>query len=76
MGKLKKGEGIIGLSRAFQYAGAQNLLVSLWRVNDRSTAHLMRTFYTQRKEGAMMPIALQKAKQIMIDGAEYAHPKY
>ena len=76
LGKLKKGEGIIGLSRAFQYAGAQNLLVSLWRVNDRSTAHLMRTFYNQHKEGAMMPKALQKAKQIMIDGAEYAHPKY
>jgi len=76
MGTFKQGEGIIGLSRAFQYAGARNLLVSLWRVNDRSTAQLMRNFYGQHDNGIPMPMALQKAKQKMIDQAEYAHPKY
>nr|NIT61696.1 CHAT domain-containing protein [Fodinibius sp.]NIV16304.1 CHAT domain-containing protein [Fodinibius sp.]NIY30276.1 CHAT domain-containing protein [Fodinibius sp.] len=75
-GTLKRGEGIIGLSRAFQYAGARNLLVSLWRVNDRSTAHLMRDFYALLHEGATMPIALQKAKQKMVNQVEYAHPKF
>lgn len=76
MGTFKRGEGIIGLSRAFQYAGARNLLVSLWRVNDRSTAQLMRSFYAQHHDGATMAVALQKAKQMMIDQAEYAHPKF
>ncbi|PAU94715.1 hypothetical protein CK503_04370 [Aliifodinibius salipaludis] len=76
MGTFKRGEGIIGLSRAFQYAGARNLLVSLWRVNDRSTAQLMHNFYAQHHDGAIMPVALQKAKQKMIDQAEYAHPKF
>ncbi|MDZ7659079.1 CHAT domain-containing protein [Fodinibius sp.] len=76
MGKLKKGEGVIGLSRAFLYAGARNLLVSLWRVSDRSTAQLMRNFYARHHDGVAMPKALQKAKQMMINQAEYAHPKY
>jgi len=76
MGKLKKGEGIVGLSRAFLYAGARNLLVSLWRVNDRSTARFMRDFYTLHNGGTIMPVALQQAKQNMIQRAEYAHPKY
>ncbi|WP_445664001.1 CHAT domain-containing protein [Fodinibius sp. AD559] len=75
-GTFKRGEGIIGLSRAFQYAGARNLLVSLWRVNDRSTAQLMRNFYAQHHNDAIMPVSLQKAKQMMIDQAEYAHPKH
>ncbi|MEL7833156.1 CHAT domain-containing protein [Fodinibius sp. Rm-B-1B1-1] len=77
MGTLKKGEGLIGFSRAFQYAGAKNLLVSLWRVNDRSTAKLMIDFYQlHHKEGHTMNEALQQAKQQMIENVEYAHPKY
>lgn len=76
IGPLAKGEGIIGLSRAFQFAGARNLLVTLWDINDRSTQRLMVDFYARNKDGKPMPTALQQAKQQMINHTEYAHPKY
>jgi len=45
LGKISRGEGVIGLSRALLYAGAKNLVVSYWRVADESTAQLMTHFY-------------------------------
>ncbi len=47
LGKLSKGEGVIGLSRALVYAGARNIIVSFWNVADESTAELMTDFYRQ-----------------------------
>ncbi|MDQ6651991.1 MAG: CHAT domain-containing protein, partial [Acidobacteriota bacterium] len=45
LGKEKRGEGVMGLTRAFMYAGAPTVGVSLWSVADRSTADLMTDFY-------------------------------
>ena len=45
LGKISKGEGVIGLSRALVYAGAKNIIVSFWSVADESTAQLMTDFY-------------------------------
>lgn len=45
LGKISKGEGVIGLSRALVYAGAKNIIVSFWSVADESTAQLMTRFY-------------------------------
>nr|WP_081958599.1 CHAT domain-containing protein [Algibacter lectus] len=45
MGKLYKGEGAMSIARGFQYAGAQNILFSLWQINDLSTAQIMESFY-------------------------------
>lgn len=45
VGKLQKGEGAMSIARGFQYAGAQNLLFSLWKVNDLSTSQIMGSFY-------------------------------
>src|SRR5262249_44638406 len=45
LGREKRGEGVIGLTRAFMYAGAPTVGVSLWSVADRSTAELMIDFY-------------------------------
>lgn len=75
-GEVRTGEGIIGLSRAFQYAGADKLLVSLWNVEDRSTARLMISFYKGLQEGAKPYEALRSAKQRLIEGYTYAHPRY
>jgi CHAT domain-containing protein len=47
LGKLAKGEGMLGLSRALLYAGASNIIVSLWKVSDQSTSRLMQLFYIQ-----------------------------
>jgi len=62
LGTLRRGEGLIGMSRAFLYAGAKNLLVSLWPVNDESTAELMEVFYANLTRGMSMVKALQQAK--------------
>ena len=45
MGKDIKGEGLVGLTRGFMYAGAARVMVSLWDVNDQSTAQLMARLY-------------------------------
>ncbi|MGM0546648.1 MAG: CHAT domain-containing protein [Bacteroidota bacterium] len=76
MGTIAEGEGIIGLSRAFQYGGAQNLLVSLWSVDDRSTEQLMVGFYEQRQQQKRSAEALRQAKLQMINHSQYSHPRY
>ncbi len=75
-GELVAGEGIIGLSRAFQYAGVESLVVSLWKVEDRSTARLMITFYDLLQKGDAPYRALGEAKKVMISSGQYAHPVY
>ena len=45
IGKLQKGEGAISIARAFQYAGAKNILFSLWKINDYATSEIMTNFY-------------------------------
>jgi CHAT domain-containing protein/lipopolysaccharide biosynthesis regulator YciM len=76
VGAMAKGEGIMSLSRAFQYAGAQNLLVSLWNVDDRSTAELMISFYRLNQTEESIPEALRKAKLKMMTDSQFTHPKY
>ncbi len=76
-GKLAKGEGLIGLTRGFIYAGARNLVVSLWKVNDWSTADLMQDFYAQILEGKNKAQALGEAKkQLILSNPDYAKPYY
>jgi len=62
LGEISKGEGIIGVTRAFQYAGIPSLLVSQWNVDDKATSIIMTSFYTYLKEGFSKNKALQQAK--------------
>lgn len=73
LGKEVRGEGLIGLTRAFLYAGASSVVVSLWQVGDESTADLMVQFYRQMNE-ADKSEALRRAKLKMIQDGRYAHP--
>lgn len=66
LGKEERGEGLIGLTRAFQYAGARSILASLWRVDDRKTAQLMTEFYTAMRSGKSKDEALQTAQLNLI----------
>lgn len=78
LGKEKRGEGVIGLTRAFMYAGAPTVGVSLWSVADKSTADLMTDFYkrmlgaTPQAPGA----AMRDAQLAMINGKKYSAPFY
>jgi CHAT domain-containing protein len=78
LGKLSKGEGIVGLTRALLYAGAQNILVSLWAVADQSTADLMRDFYKNYLQNNPEDFskALREAKLKMMQGEQYAAPYF
>lgn len=62
LGRLREGEGIIGLTRAFLYAGASSAVVSLWKVQDQSTSLLMERFYQNLKRGLSKSEALRQAK--------------
>ncbi|MFQ5525886.1 MAG: CHAT domain-containing protein [Thermoanaerobaculia bacterium] len=62
------GEGLMGLARAFQFAGARSLLATLWTVSDRSTAELMRRFYTGLAAGDTKDAALRAAQLDFIRG--------
>ena len=77
-GKLYKGEGIVGLARAFFYAGASSVAVCLWNINDRSSAGLMKDFYSGLVNGKDKKEALQQAKLDMIHSENklYRHPYY
>jgi CHAT domain-containing protein len=76
LGKEMGGEGLIGLTRAFQYAGARTVLSSLWSVSDESTAVLMKHFYTNLKQGKPKAEALRLAQAEMMRSEKYSHPFY
>jgi CHAT domain-containing protein len=79
LGTIKKGEGIIGLTRALLYAGTKNIAVSLWQVSDKSTTDLMIDFYKsflQSNQHLPYSKCLQLAKLKMIKQGIFAHPFY
>lgn len=78
LGRLLYGEGIIGLTRAFLYAGADSVVVSLWNVNDIATASLMKSFYKHLNQGLSKDDALRQAKLEMLRSpqAAWRHPYY
>lgn len=64
LGKDVKGEGLVGLTRGFMYAGARRVVASLWSVYDPSTAELMTKFYEGMLKQGMRPAAALRAAQI------------
>ncbi len=89
LGKTSKGEGIVGLTRAWFYAGAQNLTVSLWQVSDEATQQLATNFYSENIEKLKTntskntssqqinySFSLQKAKLSLLESKKFAAPYY
>jgi CHAT domain-containing protein len=77
LGKQVKGEGLIGLTRAFMYAGTSSVVVSLWKVLDTSTADLMVRFYRHLKDGKLSKAeALRQAQLELIRHGKFAHPYF
>lgn len=77
LGKEVRGEGLMGLPRAFMYAGAPRVIVSLWNVNDRATAELMGQLYQRLlKEGKRPAEALRIAQLYLRDRTPWQSPYY
>jgi CHAT domain-containing protein/tetratricopeptide (TPR) repeat protein len=64
LGKEIRGEGLVGLTQGFMYAGARRVLVSLWNVNDKATAELMQRFYRHMLKDHQSPAASLRAAQV------------
>ncbi len=77
-GKFERGNGVASLARAFMYAGVPSLVVSLWQVDDRATAKIMKEFYVGLSKGMNKAEALRQAKLWYIKNAQDAmkHPAY
>ncbi|MGH9901738.1 MAG: CHAT domain-containing protein, partial [Pyrinomonadaceae bacterium] len=77
LGKEIRGEGLIGLTRGFMYAGSPRVVASLWRVNDRATAELMKRFYQGMLRENLRPAAALRAAQVsMSRDRRWAAPQY
>jgi CHAT domain-containing protein len=77
LGKEIKGEGLVGLTRGFMYAGAPRVVVSLWSVNDKATADLMARFYRKMLKDNLRPAAALRAAQIeMLKESQWREPYY
>ncbi|WP_445251512.1 CHAT domain-containing protein [Microcoleus sp. Pol14C6] len=77
MGQNVKGEGMVGLTRGFMYAGAQRVAVSLWSVDDEGTAVLMQKFYQKMVQQKLTPAAALRAAQMeMMQQEKWKSPYY
>jgi CHAT domain-containing protein/tetratricopeptide (TPR) repeat protein len=68
LGREVRGEGLVGLTRGFMYAGARRVVASLWQVDDQATAELMTRFYRHMLRGGRRPAAALRAAQRELAG--------
>ena len=69
-------EGVVGMARAFLFAGARSVLASLWAIDDEATMMFMESFYQQFANGESASVALQRAMKCLRDSSDYSAPKY
>ncbi len=75
LGRVSVGDDVVGLNRAFTYAGTRQLLTTLWRVDDISTAVLFKYFYRHHAEHDRAE-ALRRAQRQIKERPEYRHPAH
>jgi CHAT domain-containing protein/Tfp pilus assembly protein PilF len=77
LGKEIRGEGLMGLTRGFMYAGSARVLASLWSVEDRATSKLMKSFYRQLLVRKLPPAEALRQAQLELAGRPgWSHPYY
>lgn len=77
LGKYSRSEGVASIARAFAYAGCNSIVTSLWKVNQKSTAELMKSYYVHLREGLDKSEALRQAKlELMQKSSVESHPYY
>ncbi|MEW6210913.1 MAG: CHAT domain-containing protein [Acidobacteriota bacterium] len=77
LGRNIRGEGLMGIARGFMHAGARRVVASLWKVDDRATAELMKHFYRRMLTDGMSPsAALAEAQRAMLKQRQWQAPYY
>lgn len=78
IGKNQAGEGVMSMARGFAYAGCPSIVISLWKLDDRTAAKVMRSFYAHLSENEPIDDALTNAKSDYLSSANEfkSHPSY
>ena len=75
-GRVLKGEGVVGIARAFLAAGARSVLVSLWAIDDEATMVFMKRFYQHLKEGKSAGAAVQQSMKFLRGSEQFSEMRY
>ena len=75
-GRILKGEGVVGIARAFLAAGARSVLISLWAIDDEATMVFMKDFYQHLKEGKSASAALHQTMKSLRESEKFSKMGY
>ena len=75
-GRILKGEGVVGIARAFLAAGARSVLISLWAISDEATMVFMKSFYQHLKEGKSASAAVHQTMKSLRESKRFAEMRY
>ena len=75
-GRVLKGEGVVGIARAFLAAGARSVLVTLWAIDDKATMVFMKSFYQHLKEGKTASAAVQQSMKFLRESEQFSEMKH
>ncbi|XP_044165894.1 tetratricopeptide repeat protein 28-like [Acropora millepora] len=75
-GRISKGEGVVGIARAFLAAGARSVLVTLWAIDDEATMVFMKSFYQHLKEGKTASDAIHQSMKSLRESEEFSEMRY
>ena len=75
-GRILKGEGVVGIARAFLAAGARSVLVSLWAIDDEATMVFMKRLYQDLREGKTASAAVYQSMKSLRESEEFSEMRY
>ena len=75
-GRTLKGEGVVGIARAFLAAGARSVLVALWAIDDEATMVFMKSFYQHLKEGKTASVAVHQSIKCLRESKEFSEMRH
>ena len=75
-GRILKGEGVVGIARAFLAAGARSVLVALWAIDDEATMVFMKSFYQRLKEGKTASASVQQSMKFLRESEQFSETRY
>ena len=75
-GRILKGEGVVGIARAFLAAGARSVLISIWAIDDEATMVFMKSFYQHLREGKTASAAIHQAMKFLRESENFSKMRY